>query len=289
VSGSTPLYPGYALSDSIYEGLTNTYSYTNGASEFEVDAWRTQIYNYPYNTPSMWLTVKDPYGFILSEGLFYGQQTISTTYIGLNHTIQFELLSGVSSMTYQIRACDYSCPSECPYTSGLGYCNGNGACFYGICLCDNSTSNTFDGYSCYLDLPTSSLFGLWIALSVVGFLLIVVLPIVICVCCCGVCAAAANAERHPIIHHHHPSPINPAYNTGPVYSTMAVPTPGVAYVQAQPAGPYQPMGQQPPMFQGQPGQPYYQPQPQQQQPGQPYYQPQPQPSLYPKNENYEKV
>jgi hypothetical protein len=286
VSGqsSTPLYSGDIISGSI-EGY-NYYSFVNDQYTFEIDLWRTQTFYYP-TTVSLMLTVIDPNNNYLYNSLFFGQQTINALTIG-NHSIIIELISGVSSMTYQIRACNFDCYNDqCPYTFNSGYCNGNGACISGSCYCDNTTSLlTLDSYYCSLDNfdlgPWGNLLGLWIALIIVAFLLVIVLPIVICVCCCGVCAAAANAERHPIIHHHHPSPINPAYATGPVYNTMAVPMPGVSYVQAQPAAPYQP-GQ--PMFQGQ--QPIYQQpfQPQQQPP----YQPQQQPSLYPKNENYEKV
>jgi len=291
VSGQYTPLTSVAVSDSVqydtkyYTFYVNSFS---GEQTFEIDLWRTQTYQYPASL-SLWLTVNDPSGRQLWFSSFYGQQQITTTSTG-NHTILLELLSGESSMSYQIRACTFGCNSDqCTYSSNFGYCSGNGACIYGVCFCDNTTSlTTLNSFDCSLNYgPLPPVFEtLWIALIIIGFLLVVILPLVICVCCCGVCAAAANSERHPIIHHHHPSPINPAYSTGPVYNTMAVPTPGVSYIQAQPAAPYQP-GQ--PMFPGQ--QPFYQPQqqppfqPQQQPP----FQPQAQPSLYPKNENYEKV
>jgi len=272
------------LSNTASESGYNYYSVLNPYGEtFELDIWRTQTF--PYNeAPNLYVTVDDPNNVQLYSGVFYGQQTISG-YTNGNYTVSVSLLTGFNTMAYQIRACTFSCSNnQCPYNYGIGYCNANGACVNGICVCDNSTSLTWDTYSCSLNISWGlweNFIGLWIALIIVAFLLVFVLPIIICVCCCGACAAAA-AERQPIIHHHHP--INPTYATGPVYNT-SMPTPGVSYVQAQPAGLYQPGQQWQPQQQVyQPGQPY-QPQQQVYQPGQP--QAQPQSALYPKN--YDKV
>jgi len=216
--------------------LKNTVSYQT----VEIDFWRTQAFSYN-QSPYLYVTLKDPSGFPVSFSST-GQISNYLTQVG-NYTLDVELLSTTyyTSSTFQIRACSTFCSSVCSYNYNSGYCNGNGACISGSCACDNSTNGVIlDSFSCQYngyDDPLAKLLGLWIALAIIAVLLIFVLPIVICVCCCGACAAAgaAAADRQPIVYHHHPPPTHSMYNT------VAVPTPGVTYVQAQPVNPYQPM------------------------------------------------
>lgn len=220
-----------------------TFGVTAGQS-YEVNVWRTNNFNYNY-APTLSIYLTDSHS--QTKTLLYGQKTLYPTFTG-NYTV--EVYSGSSSVTkYSIRACLGSCPSGCYYSSLFGYCNGNGACNGFSCSCDY-TNTTLLTSSCAVNLDSlwNSLFGLWVTLIIVGFLLVCVLPIVVCICCCGLCAAAgaagASAANRPIVQHYHTgNTVPPNYTTGGPVAYSAVPQ--NQYPQGQyPQGQY-PQGQYP--------------------------------------------
>jgi len=249
-------------------GQTQTYSINlTSASRFTLTLWRTSKSS--YNTAPQMTTVINGGGYNNYKS-FVGKTSFNPIVTGAFNISITNSQSPSATLTFQIRACNgSSCPTiyDCSYTGG--YCANNGACLNSLCFCDNTTLYSLNSYSCSLTNSTipiadlfQSLFGLWIAVIVIGFILVCIVPIAVCVCCCGACAvggAIAAAESTPInVHHHHAGPI-------------MTPVQGVVYNQAEP--------------QGQPGL-YPQTQPGIYQQSQPGIYPQPQPGLYPQPGGY---
>jgi len=177
------------------------------AGSFQITFWRTNAAK--YQTASVALSLRNPNN---TNVPFTGQYSGSGSFHGYyNLTISQR---GSSPYTYLVQACRSFCSgaSNCYYTTGNGYCYGNGGCEFGFCSCDNTTSSSnviLDFFSCSSSNsgPLSDLFlsllGVWIAVIVVGFILVFIVPIIVCCCCCGICAAAAAHETAPIVQHHH--------------------------------------------------------------------------------------
>jgi len=177
-----------------------------GSPNFQVTFWRTNVVT--YQTASVSLSLRTPNNTNLN---FTGQYSGSGAFNGFYNLTISQL--GTASYQYLLQACPFSCTggSLCYYTTGNGYCHGNGACGFGGCTCDNVTSSSsvsLDIFSCSATNTSGitdlflSLLGVWIAVIVVAFILVFIVPIIVCCCCCGMCAAAAAAhETAPIVTH----------------------------------------------------------------------------------------
>jgi len=185
-----------------------------GTGNFQITLWRTNVAS--YQTASISASLRGPTGSMLNfTSMYSGNGQLSGAY---NLTLSPR---GSSPYQFLLQTCLGSCPgsTQCYYSSKSGYCNNNGACLcifpgcsFPSCTCDNVTSSSsisLDIFSCFATDTSGitslflSLLGVWIAVIVVGFILVFIVPIVVCCCCCGLCAAAATHETAPIVHHHH--------------------------------------------------------------------------------------
>jgi hypothetical protein len=206
-NANIPLYPN-TLTNGTVSGYGQKFIYQFfGRNTFELNFWRTSVYHY-YKVPSVKVTITDPLGNI--DQAFYGKKSITAFYEG-NYTVNVEYLDfSVVSYSYQLRVCPGYCSlSSCSYNQG--YCNNHGACVNAMCICD--TNSTFElTTTCDLNIditPAVATLGtIFIALIVVGVLIVFAIPILICVCCfgcCGLCAygaAAASVSHQPVVHVH---------------------------------------------------------------------------------------
>eukprot|EP01124_Arcella_intermedia_P010711 TRINITY_DN1724_c0_g1_i1.p1 TRINITY_DN1724_c0_g1~~TRINITY_DN1724_c0_g1_i1.p1 ORF type:complete len:233 (+),score=36.49 TRINITY_DN1724_c0_g1_i1:20-718(+) len=164
----------------------------SGSTSLQIDAWRTSAFSGTSSkqpvlqlavTPSSWPRETSP-------GKYYESFPQNRTYdIRVSSSNIFS-----DPFTYTIRYClSGFCTSTCPYN--YGYCSNNGNCdTNGFCHCDKVDNQTWTSDSSVCSTVSDlwkKLIGLWIALIIVGSLLVVGIPCIICICCCGVCGAVA--------------------------------------------------------------------------------------------------
>jgi len=201
----------FASVNQTHQSQTYAISIPTGTGQFQITLWRTNVVD--YQTASVSLTLRNPLNVI---------QNFTGDFTGTGNTPGYYNLTifnrGSSNYAYRLQVCNSFCSggSGCHFSSSKGYCNNNGACISSpssSCKCDNVTNVSniiLDSFDCAASdfTPLTDLFlsllGVWIAVIVIGFILVFIVPIIICCCCCGLCAAAAvSHETAPIVHHHH--------------------------------------------------------------------------------------
>jgi hypothetical protein len=207
------------LSGSVgYPGNTEvTYIFNPQNDKFELNFWRTTVFNRNY-APNLSFLVQDQYGDII-DNYFIGKSSYFSSSGNYSLTV-FNYYTGVN---FQVRVCLFSCDYSCPYDMTYGYCKGEGACVNGICQCDNSSTVQVDHYDCSLKPPlpetsSSSYMVVMLTLIFVGVILVIFIPLAI-FSLCRTLARRAAVERQPIIQHYQGvSPVQ-AYNTVPYIVT----------------------------------------------------------------------